>query len=232
MCRTCVAELVVEETSQECTDLFSSVRELTNSLSLVRSLLVKSLASQAGPKQPPSTPRPSTSRAVVSTDSGDEGTNTLPSLKDSDEEEEDSWASRYKLSLEEVDDLLKVIYMTLEIQEERVELSVHDKMYQGLDETKPVFPVHRVFLDAIRKEWKDPERGSFFSKTLRRRVPFEEKETEIWNKKPRVDTVFSLVSHRTELAFKDMGVLKDAMDKRADSLLKKHGISPPAASSL
>lgn len=33
--------------------------------------------------------------------------------------------------------------------------------------------------------------------------------------------MFSQVSRRMELAFEDMGVLKDTMDKRADSLLKK-----------
>lgn len=52
---------------------------------------------------------------------GDEGTSTLLSLRDLDEEEEkeDSQVSRYKLSLEEVDDLLKAIYTTLEIQDEK-----------------------------------------------------------------------------------------------------------------
>lgn len=45
----------------------------------------------------------------------EEGTST--SLKDSDEEGEevDSQTSRYKLSLEEVDDALRAIYTTLEI---------------------------------------------------------------------------------------------------------------------
>lgn len=36
-----------------------------------------------------------------------------------------------------------------------------------------------------------------------------------------MNSVFSQVSRRMELAFEDMGVLKDTMDKRADSLLKK-----------
>lgn len=61
-----------------------------------------------------------------------------------------------------------------------MQLSVHDKMYQGLEETKHrVFPVHRILSDAVKKECKDPERGAFFSKTLKRRFPFEEKETEV-----------------------------------------------------
>lgn len=41
MCKSCIADLVEEETPQECKDLFSSVIELTDSLSSVRSLLVK-----------------------------------------------------------------------------------------------------------------------------------------------------------------------------------------------
>lgn len=48
--------------------------------------------------------------------------------------------------------------------------------------------------------------------------PFEEDDTQVWNKKPRVDAAFLQVSRCTYLAFEDMGVLKDAMDKRVDSL--------------
>lgn len=38
--------------------------------------------------------------------------------------------SRYRLSL--ADDLLKAIYNTLEIEEEKVQLSKHDQMYGGV----------------------------------------------------------------------------------------------------
>lgn len=54
-----------------------------------------------------------------------------PSTLDSDEEdgEEEIRAFRYKLTLtlEEVDDLLKVVYTTLDIQKEKTQLSFHDK---------------------------------------------------------------------------------------------------------
>lgn len=89
-------------------------------------------------------------KAAESIDSGDEGTSTLPSLRDLDEEEYASRESRYKLSLEVIDDLLKAIYM---IQEEKVELSVHDKMCKGLAKTKHrVFSVHRVPSTQLKKE--------------------------------------------------------------------------------
>ncbi|XP_040197835.1 uncharacterized protein LOC120930723 [Rana temporaria] len=80
---------------QQYKDLFSSVRE---------------------PQQSPPSPKASTSKEFE--DSGDEGTSTLRS--DSDEAGEDSRSSRYKVSLDEVDDLLSAIHTTLEIQEEKM----------------------------------------------------------------------------------------------------------------
>lgn len=43
----------------------------------------------------------------------------------------------------------------------------------------------------------------------------------MWNKSPRLDVALSQVSRKTDLAFEDMRVLADPMDKRMDSLLKK-----------
>ena len=225
MCRSCIRNLVEEETSQQYKDLYSSVQEMASSLSSVKDILAQGPANQGEPQQPPPIPKVPASRQTDG-DSGDEGTSTLTSLRGSDEEEQEeedsSKSSKFKLSLEEVDDLLKAIYTTLDIQEEKIQLSTYDKMFQGLDDSKRrVFPVHKVLSDTIKKEWKDPERAPFFSKTLKRRFPFEDGDTELWNKKPKVDAAFSQVSRRTDLAFEDMGVLKDAMDKRADSLLKK-----------
>lgn len=83
------------------------------------------------------------------------------------------------------------------------------------------FPVHDVLVEAIKNEWKDPERKPFFSRALKRRFPFSEGESLVWNKTPRLDAAFSQVSRQTDLAFEDMGVLADPMDRRMDSLLKK-----------
>lgn len=53
------------------------------------------------------------------------------------------------------------------------------------------------------------------------RFPFDEDSVQVWNKRPKLDAAFSQVSRHTDLAFEDMRVPKDTMDKRADSLLKK-----------
>lgn len=41
---------------------------------------------------------------------------------------------RYKLSLEEVADLSKTIHTTLRIQEDKVDLFLHDEMFEGRGE--------------------------------------------------------------------------------------------------
>lgn len=100
-----------------------------------------------------------------------------PAVVSSEEEDPlegtSSGNSRYKLSLEEVDELLAAIYDTLDIREEQVQLSRHDLMYQGLQETKArVFPVHKVLSEAVRKEWADPERKPFFLEMFKEKVSF------------------------------------------------------------
>lgn len=59
-------------------------------------------------------------------------------------------ATKYKLSLEDVEDLLKAIYETLYIQEDKVQLSRHDLMYQSMEQKKVCcFLVHNVLSTAV-----------------------------------------------------------------------------------
>lgn len=77
----------------------------------------------------------------------------------SDSKEDFSRGSRYKLSLDDVGDLLKAIYDSLEIREEQVQLSKHDLMYQGSSAQKArVFPMHKSLVESILQEWEQPEK--------------------------------------------------------------------------
>ena len=147
------------------------------------------------------------------------------SKEDSEEEEEEGAQSRptkYKLSLEQVDGLLRAVYITLGLEEDKKELSLHDKMYAGLEEPKGrIFPVHQTISDAIKHEWADPEKKTFFPKAFKRRFPFDEDPGAPWNKMPKIDAAFSQVSRSTDLAFEDMGILRDPMDKKMDQQLKR-----------
>lgn len=50
-------------------------------------------------------------------------------------------SSKFKMSLEDVGELLKAIHATLGIEEEK-ELTFHDQMYSGLNLKGCTFPVH------------------------------------------------------------------------------------------
>lgn len=61
---------------------------------------------------------------------------------------------RYKLSLEEVDDLLLAIHTTLGIQEEKKVL-LHNQMYKGLGEQKKrVFLIHFILISCHQENGK------------------------------------------------------------------------------
>ncbi|XP_077336773.1 lamina-associated polypeptide 2, isoforms alpha/zeta-like isoform X2 [Lithobates pipiens] len=159
---------------------------------------------------------------------------------DSGQEEDQvtSKASKYRLSLEEVDELMGAIYDTLEIEEEETQLSRHDQMYEALGKKKArVFPIHKVLSDLVLKEWSEPDKKVFFPKSLKRRFPFDESPEAVWNKNPKLDAPLSKISKQADLAFEDMGHLKDPMDRRTDIVLKRAwdasmaGLKPALATS-
>lgn len=224
LCQICIDSLVKEEASSACSDIIASVKkELDATIQAFRSSLVTPALSQA------TTSDPSQDSHLTPTVEAEAGPTTQkghsPSYSGEEEEEEEEEAdapSRYKLSLEQVDSLLKAIYATLGMEEEKRELSLHDRMYEGLGEaTGRTFPVHSVISETIKKEWADPERKPFFPRAHKRRFPFNDNPESLWNKVPKLDAAFSQVSRSTDLAFEDMGTLKDPMDKKADQQLKK-----------
>ena len=228
ICSDCINQLVQEHNSEH-TELASSVKELANTFDSFKTFFegFQQLQS-ASPSITTAVQIPSNRAGPSNTpteEADEEPDNAVSGSQESDEEAQEGDSrkpSRYKLSLEDVDHLLGAIYTTLGISTEKKTLSLHDQMYEGLGEQeKKYFPVHDVLIEAIKKEWQDPERKPFFSNTLKRRFPFSEDPASIWNKVPKLDAAFSQVSRHTDLAFEDMGILSESMDKRMDSLLKK-----------
>lgn len=110
----------------------------------------------------PSCSCPSISVPRGVSDSEDEKGSVSPGSEEEEDEEKEASSSRYRLSFEEVDDLLKTIHTTLNIKEDKAQLSLHDKMFQGMGEVKNwVFPVHKFLSETVKREWKDLERGPF-----------------------------------------------------------------------
>ena len=235
LCRRCIEGLVKESEAEQGSELAASMKELSSTFQGFKDMfanfqLPQSSSSAAQQLIPPilealpsgSRGNPEDIRESAEEEHDSEASN---SQKESDSERRQGRtpkASRYKLSLEEVEDLLQTIHTTLGIVEEKKTLSLLDQMFSGLgEEKKAVFPIHEALINTIKKEWQDPEKKPFFSNALKRRFPFSEEESLVWNKSPKLDAAFSQVSRHTDLAFEDMGVLSDPMDKRMDSLLKK-----------
>ena len=225
LCPDCVNSLVKESSLTTCNQMLSSFKdEMASTFQSFKGLIDRMQAPATSLTRASSTPslqiqeeeeeiRDRTPRSVVSSQAG--------SASESEGEEDSSRAARYKLSLDDVGDLLNAIYDTLDIQEEQVQLSRHDLMYQGNATRTKVFPVHKSLIDMILREWEQPERRPFFSGSLKRRFPFESDVSHPWNKVPRLDAPLAKVSRRTDLAFDDLGSLRDPMDKRGDLLLKR-----------
>lgn len=71
-------------------------------------------------------------------------------------------------------------------------------MYQDLGEQeRKFFPVHKVLVEAIKKEWQDPKIKPFFSKVFKQRFPFSDDPASVWNKISKLDTAFFQVSRHT-----------------------------------
>lgn len=63
-------------------------------------------------------------------------------------------------------------------------------MFQGLGEVKRrVFFSAQIPIEGFGKTLK----ALFFSRLLKRRFPFEEDSTQVWNKKPKLNAAFSHV---------------------------------------
>ncbi|PIN97262.1 hypothetical protein AB205_0124080, partial [Aquarana catesbeiana] len=195
LCKNCIDALVNERASEQETGLAASVKELSSTFQSFKTPFeglqfpanpspasqstTPPLAQGSASSQPMATasaeetPGPSREEAREEPDSATSG-----SQDESEGENQDGESrrpSRYKLSLDEVEELLGSVYTTLGIQVDKKPLSLHDQTYKGLGEQKKkVFPVHKVLVETVKKEWQDPERKPFFSRSLKRRFPFSD----------------------------------------------------------
>ncbi|KAM9324361.1 vacuolar fusion protein MON1 homolog A [Gastrophryne carolinensis] len=119
--------------------------------------------------------------------------------------------------------LLHMIYLSMSI-EEKVSgpRSTQDTFYQDLaPDSSYTFPFHDYLKDMILDQWREPSKKAFTSRGLKRRYPFSEDNSHLWEKCPKLDAPFAKISKGAGLAFEDFGVLNDPLDKKMESLLKK-----------
>lgn len=77
-------------------------------------------------------------------------------------------------------------------------------------------PVHPALKEVILGE-----RKLLKYKTWKRRCPFKQEDEDKFFKSPRLDAFLAQVSKQSDLSFEDTGNLKDQMDRRAKTTLRR-----------
>ncbi|CAJ0963854.1 unnamed protein product [Ranitomeya imitator] len=229
-CATCNVKMPPDwekKLCQPCTDKI--VRAEHPSLideirSLVRQEVQTSLATLAPPPPPPpSSPGPSLpkKRKIQEySESESEGSYTSSSVKWEDAVPRKSAEIRkYLFSSEYIEELVSAVRNTMGLKEESVPQSIQDELFGIHTEKQPGFPVHKSIIDMINNEWELPEKRLTTPPDFKHRFPLEEDLIK-WDI-PKIDVQVARVAKKTALPFEDSSQLKDPLDRKIESLLKK-----------
>ncbi|XP_068091949.1 uncharacterized protein [Hyperolius riggenbachi] len=243
-CQGCITKLINEENTASCKEFMTTMRhEMVETFRAFRENLPTGSAPVVPPVAviPKENPKPrkalvKTTRRLISSDEEEEEEiqDVLPGgqvnrdlsqddMSDQSDTDEKLMFSRFRFPVEETDELVRAIHTTLNInQTTPAPVSIHDKLYSGMDPTPHLnFPVHPSTKNLINTQWKYPEKKLFISRGFRKRFPFSEEDAKLWEGCPKLDAAFSLMNRENELAFEDLGFLKDPADKKIDLSLKK-----------
>ncbi|XP_041436207.1 lamina-associated polypeptide 2-like [Xenopus laevis] len=130
----------------------------------------------------------------------------------SDEEEENSF-----FDMKFVPDLIKAVRHTLVLEEQ-------DQTDTGVffaRKKKHVFPVHKEVQDVISAEWQRMSRKVPVEAKMEKLYPFPPESQEIWSNPPTVDAPVARLSRKTALPIDDVSALKQPMERRMETELKK-----------
>ncbi|XP_044127503.1 lamina-associated polypeptide 2-like [Bufo gargarizans] len=177
---------------------------------------------------PPDLPQPKKKRARSPSPSdievvAEESAHSVKSWEEGERvSDSDDDGRRYYFSTEEMSDLLKAVRSTMGVEEVQRTHSVQEEMFGGLRVKKTrVFPINESIRDMILDEWTDPEKRLGVPATFKNRLLFDPEESKIFNEIPKIDVQVAKVNKKTSLPFEDASQLKDSMDRKADSLLRK-----------
>lgn len=139
-----------------------------------------------------------------------------------DDSSDDDDYKKYLFNPEDTEELIKAIRATLKVEQPKKSRSIQDDIFGGLGERRKLaFPVHENIQKIIKDEWKKPDKKFFIPKAIKRRYPFEEGDCTDWDSVPKVDVPLAKVAKHTSLPFEDASQLKDPLDRKAESLLKR-----------
>ncbi|XP_077137714.1 uncharacterized protein LOC143803833 [Ranitomeya variabilis] len=136
--------------------------------------------------------------------------------------EEQDQGRKFLFHVEETEDLVQAVRNTMQMKEEPRPKSRQDLMFGGLtSQRQTVFPVSDHLKQMILQEWKDAERRLIVSREFKSRLPFDPEDIKAWEEIPKIDVPIAKVTKKTAIPFEDSSSLRDAMDRKADILLRR-----------
>ncbi|XP_071978309.1 uncharacterized protein [Engystomops pustulosus] len=214
VCKTCVDNLLREERTSFVDEMRSFIREE------VKTSIASSITAFVPQEPPHKKQRVIESMSDYTSDS--EGTKESTDMEPGPSNSASKMESRYLLASEDLEPLLKAMRDTLKIEEIEETKSIQDELF-GLLKVKKrrVFPINDTLKELILEEWREPENKISISREFKSRLSFDETEAKIWNTTPKVDIQVTKMTKKTDLPFEDAIQLRDPLDRKADSLLKK-----------
>ncbi|XP_071973635.1 uncharacterized protein [Engystomops pustulosus] len=219
ICKECIDGLMREERSSFMDEMKGFIKsEIQTSVSSSISALIPQL-------QPPCK-RPRVVESLSESDSEGEQASTsnveLFEMEPPPSSSACKMESKYMFLSEDLDALLKAVRDTLKIEEVEESKSVQDELFGILKaKRRRVFPVNDTLKQLILEEWREPENRISVSREFKNRLIFDEQDSRLWDNPPKVDIQVTKIAKKTDLPFEDAIQLKDPLDRKADSLLKK-----------
>ncbi|XP_069833883.1 lamina-associated polypeptide 2, isoforms alpha/zeta-like [Dendropsophus ebraccatus] len=223
LCNVCLSKVMEEESPSFMKSIKGLIRdEVTKAIPKERSAASTTASTSASSA--------STSRTELSVSHSSSPVITLESdpeeegeCQGSSDNSSDELSGKPLFPVEKVESLVKAVRATMNLEESKETLSIQDKMFESLaPRRKKVFPIHQTMKDLIEREWKKPDKKFFVPRAMKRKYPFDETETDRWDRAPMIDPPVSKITrNQGALPFEDTGTLKDPMDRRADSFLRK-----------
>ncbi|XP_069827931.1 uncharacterized protein [Dendropsophus ebraccatus] len=227
LCRACTARVV----QQESPSLLQQLKEAINEE--VRSSVSAALNNQPAPIPISEPPAKRARRIIISDSDSEDVESVVVSVEGSSQQTRDppvEEAKKFYFSLEDTDILLNAVRKAMDITDIEEQITKQDAMFAGLrPKRKRAFPVHESIKNMILDEWKEPEKRLFIPKEFRSRFPFEEEDTKLWLESPKIDIQVAKVVKKTSLPFEDASQLKDPIDRKMDSLLRRSWDASAAA---
>ncbi|XP_069586967.1 uncharacterized protein [Ranitomeya imitator] len=180
LCIDCIQKTIQEETPDFASSLRAIIRaEVQDS--------VKAALKKKGSKHP----EPVSASEVSPSDEEGQEEPLSPcssSPKSSDSSSDSDVGGRPCFLTENTDKLVKAVRASMGLKDEKAAKSLEDIMFGGLEEKrKRTFPVNSRIKALIEKEWRKPEKSGNLPSASKRRYPFEDKDSETWDKVPKID---------------------------------------------